>query len=105
MVKFFSHGPKAALNITQAFTVCQLSESHTEKLIIACKRADAVITTITIDTVTKFILWKEVDDLRENSLALVHSVAPFAGVTAKKPRNWPYGKFKSISLIFINILN
>jgi len=37
-----------------------------------------VITVITIDTLTKFFPWKEIDHLRENSLALVHNESPFA---------------------------
>jgi len=46
-----------------------------------------VITAITIDTLTKFFLWKEIDYLGENSLALVHGEAPFASFYAKKTTN------------------
>jgi hypothetical protein len=33
---------------------------------------------------TKFFLWKEIDYLRENGLALVHNEAPFASFSAKE---------------------
>ena len=46
-----------------------------------------MITAITIDTLTKFFLWKEIDYLGENSLALVHGEAPFASFYAKKTTN------------------
>jgi hypothetical protein len=62
-----------------------------------------VITVITIDTLTKFYFWQEIDYLGENGLALVHGEAPFASFSAKKPRNQAYGKFKSIPLNFISI--
>jgi len=62
-----------------------------------------VITAITINTLTKFFLWQEIDYLGENGLALVHGEAPFAFFSAKKPRNQAYGKFKSIPLNFVNI--
>jgi hypothetical protein len=103
MVKLFLHGPQTALDITQAFTVGQLSKSHAKKLIVACKRAYAVVTVITIDTLTKFFLWKKIDYLGENGLALVHNEVPFAFFSAKKPRNQAYGKSKSIPLKFVNI--
>ena len=43
-----------------------------------------MITAITIDTLTKFFLWKEIEHLGENGLALVHSGTPFESISVKK---------------------
>jgi len=103
MVKLFPHSPETALDITKAIPKCQLGESHTQELIIACKRTDAVVTAVTIDAMAKLILRKEIDYLRKYSLAFIHGLSPFTDVAVKKPRKQAYGKFKSISSIFVII--
>jgi site-specific recombinase XerD len=50
----------------QAFAIGKLSKRHAHKLIKACKRANAVITAISIDTLTKFVFGQKVHNLREN---------------------------------------
>ena len=50
MVKLCIHGPQAALDIAQALPVRQLSEGLTQELIKACKRADALVAFIPLDT-------------------------------------------------------
>ena len=90
MVKLCVHGPQATLYVAQAFPVCQLSESHTQELIKACKRADAVVAFIPLDTPPELSLRQKVDDLGEHGLSLVHKAAPFAWVNPvrKLYRSW-----------------
>jgi hypothetical protein len=94
MVKLCVHGPQAALYVTQAFPVGQLSESHTQELIKACKRADAVVAFIPLDTPPELSLRQKVDDLGENGLSLVHEASPFARVN---PVRKPYRSWNQIS--------
>jgi hypothetical protein len=62
-----------------------------------------VIAAVTIDTLTKFILWQEVDNLGKNSLALVHGEAPFASFLRKNHKTKPMAnsnRFLRISSVF-----
>jgi hypothetical protein len=47
---------------------------------MACKRASAVVTMVSIDALTKFLLGQEIDYLGENRLTLVHVEAPFTAL-------------------------
>src|SRR5210317_1210574 len=66
VVKLFSHSTQAAFNIAKRFAISQLSKSHTHELIKACKRANAVITAISVDTLTKLVFGQKVHNLRED---------------------------------------
>jgi hypothetical protein len=77
VVKLLFHGAQTAFDIAKTFAIGQLSKRHTEKLIVACKRASAVITAVPVDALVKFLLGQEIDYLGENRLALVHAKAPF----------------------------
>jgi hypothetical protein len=78
MVKLLAHSPQTAFNVAQTFSVSELCKRHAHKLIKACKRANAVITAISIDTLTKFVLGQKVHNLRENCFALIHVSDPSA---------------------------
>jgi hypothetical protein len=78
MVKLLSHCPKTAFNVTQAFSIGELSKCHAQELIKACKRANTVITVIPVNTLTKFVFGQKVNNLRKNRFALVHGGDPSA---------------------------
>jgi hypothetical protein len=109
MVKLCVHGPQATLYVAQAFPVGQLSESHTQELIKACKRADAVVAFIPLDTPPKLSLRQKVDDLSEHGLSLIHETSPFARVNLVQK---PYRSWNQISnrghlqmVLFDNVFN
>ena len=77
MVELLLHSAQTALDIAKTFAIGQLGKCHAEKLIIACKRARAVVTVISIDALTEFLLGQKIDYLGENRLTLVHTEAPF----------------------------
>jgi hypothetical protein len=56
----------------------KLSKRHAHKLIKTCERANAVVTAISIDTLTKFVFGQKVHNLRENWFALIHISYPSA---------------------------
>lgn len=78
MVKLFSHCPKTAFNVTQAFSIGELSKCHAQKLIKAYKRANTLVTVIPVNTLTKFVFGQKVNNLRKNRLAMVHVGYPSA---------------------------
>ena len=72
MIQFRPHRSQTAFDITEDLAISQLSKRHAKELIIACKRANTVITVITINALTKFLNGEEVHDLREYDLSCIH---------------------------------
>ena len=72
MVKFALLGSQTYLDVSQALSVCQLSEGHAEKLIEACEVFDLPIAMIPVDALPEGMLRQEVHDLRENESACKH---------------------------------
>jgi hypothetical protein len=72
VVKFAADRAEARLNITQAFTVSELSEAHREKLVPTGKALLLMIAVIPTYTLLKLVPGKMLHELRENSLAKVH---------------------------------
>lgn len=84
----------ALKDIAQALPVRQLSERHTQELIKACKRADAVVASISLDTPPELSLRQKVDELGEHGLSLIHEASPFARIN---PVRKPYRSLNQIS--------
>jgi len=82
------------LDIAQALPVRQLSEGHTQELIKACKRADAVVAFIPLDTPPELSFRQKVDDLGKHGLSLIHEASPFARLN---PVRKPYRSWNQIS--------
>jgi hypothetical protein len=72
MIQFLTHSPKTAFDIPKAFSVGKLSECHTQELIIAFKRASAMIAVITIYALPKIVFRHKLQNLGENRTPLVH---------------------------------
>jgi len=67
---------KAGLDISEAFPVCQLGETHAEKLIPAGKRNELVVALVPLDTFLKFVPGEELHQLRENRFSNIHMPSP-----------------------------
>ena len=65
-------GPRAGLDVAQAFPVGQLGEGHGPVLLGAGKRPDPVIAAIPVDDPRESSPWQEVHELSEQGLAGVH---------------------------------
>jgi hypothetical protein len=83
VIELLTHGSEAALDIPEAFPEGQLGKRHTQKLIVACKRADATITVVSINTLMELLLRQEIDHLGENGLTPIHGRAPFSASLKK----------------------
>ncbi len=59
MVKFGIQGPQAGFDIAETFSVGELSEGHTKKLIEAGKCSHSVIALISLNTFVEFVSWQE----------------------------------------------
>lgn len=72
MVEFGLHSTQACFDISEAFPVCDLRESHAEKLIETGESPGSVIASIPPDTLVEFAFWQEVHQLRENDPSRIH---------------------------------
>jgi hypothetical protein len=82
VVEFGLNGTETDLDIAETFSISQLSEGHTEKLIQAGKTLNLVMPPISFDTFAKLRQREEVDQLRENGLSNIHG--PFLSDLRKK---------------------
>jgi hypothetical protein len=95
VVQLALHGSQAGLDVSEAFTVGELREAQTQKLIPARETAIPGIAAITAHASLKLIGWRMSHQLRENGSAKVHT--PLSGSSTgtrrpcPKPRN-PLGK-------------
>ena len=78
VVELLLKSSQATFDISKAFPIGKLSKSHAQELIKTSKRANSVVTTISIDALTKFLLGHKIHDLRKYCFALIHSRTPFA---------------------------
>jgi hypothetical protein len=86
VVKFAADRAEARLNITQAFAVSELSEAHRQKLVPTGKALLLMITVIPTYTLLKLVPGKMLHELKENSLAKVHSsLSTIAGEAQNHP--------------------
>ena len=69
MIEPLGLGSKTGFNVTQAFSVGELGESHTAKLFCAEKGFDLVVAVITVHAFVEGTPWKVVHDLRENQFS------------------------------------
>jgi hypothetical protein len=78
---------EARLNISQAFAISELSESHRQKLVPTGKALLLMITVIATYTLLELVPGKILHELRENSLAKVHSsLSAISAVANVAPR-------------------
>ena len=77
VVQLALHGSQAGLNVSEAFTVCELREAQTQKLIPAREPAMPGIAAIAAYASLKLIGWRMRHHLRENGPAKVHT--PLSG--------------------------
>jgi hypothetical protein len=73
MVELCLYGAEAGLDVAQTFAIGQLGEDHGQKLVPASKSARVRVATIADDTLLKFFVRQEFDQLRENGAAGVHA--------------------------------
>ncbi len=76
MVKFVPVRPETIDNVTDAFTIGQLTEHHEQKLGPAFQILDPVIPLVPIDTFVKFIPGNEGHYLTENKFSFGHRCFP-----------------------------
>ena len=67
MIKVLVNSAYATLDIPKAISVGQLGESHAQKLIEICKRANPAVTLISLNTPTELPLGQKVYNLRKYS--------------------------------------
>jgi hypothetical protein len=67
---------KAGLDISEAFPVGELGETHAEKLIPAGKRNELVVALVPFDTFLKFVSGKELHQLRKDRFSNIHMPSP-----------------------------
>ncbi len=63
MVESFFLSSKTGFNVAQAFSVCELSESHTAILFRAEKGLDLTVAVITLYASSECVPWKVVHEL------------------------------------------
>jgi len=76
VVKFALYGSKTRLDISETFSIRELSERHTKVLIHAGKGFDFVMSPIVIDELPKVVLGEEIHDLRKDGLACIQPHSP-----------------------------
>jgi len=59
VIKFLLIASKAGLDVSEAFPIGELGETHTKELIPAGKRFDLVVALVALDTFLKFVLGNE----------------------------------------------
>jgi len=69
-------GAQTRFDVTQAFSIGQLRERHSQELIQARERLDLAFALIPGHTTAKRGQWKMLHQLREHPLALVHRSSP-----------------------------
>ncbi len=72
MVEFGLHGTEACFDISEAFPIGDLCESHAEKLIETGKSPGSVIASIPPHATVEFAFWQEVHQLREYDSSCMH---------------------------------
>jgi len=83
VVKFAGSIPKTCLNISEAFSICQLSKGHTKKLFPAGKALDFKVSVVLFDVFPKFVFGDKVHKLREDQFPRVHQPSPSEKSTMK----------------------
>jgi hypothetical protein len=73
VVEFAAYRGEARLNIAQALSISELSEGHCQELVPTGKALLLMIAVIPAYTLLKLVTGKIVHELRENSLAKIHS--------------------------------
>jgi hypothetical protein len=76
MVKLAVNSSQTAFDIAETFAIGQLCESHTQVLVMACKRANPEIPTVPGHTPAELMHGQKVHYLRKYRLAVVHSAPP-----------------------------
>jgi len=76
VIKLVALGPKASLDVPQAFPIGQLRKGHTEKLIETRERLDLVLFIVPGNATTKRRHRKMLCQLCENQRSLVHHATP-----------------------------
>ena len=72
MVHFSGHGIQASDDVSQAFAVGQLGESHDAKVVGALESLDIVIAAIAVNTSLEASPREAIHDLGEDELSLIH---------------------------------
>lgn len=72
VIEFGLEGTQACFDLAKTFSVSQLSEGHTEKLIEAGKSSDSVIALVSLDTFVEFVFWQKIHELGENNSSQIH---------------------------------
>jgi len=80
VVQFGLSGPKAGLNISQAFSVGELSEGHTKELIPAGKAYDVAIAVVSIDAFLKLVCGDKIHQLGKDGFPGIHVLSPFLSI-------------------------
>ena len=72
MIEFGVHRPKTSFDVSKAFSVGQLSKSHTEEVIETRKSSETILALITSYTFVEFVSRQEIHELREDDPPTVH---------------------------------
>jgi hypothetical protein len=78
VVEIGTEGPQADLDVSEAFPVSQLSESHGEELIAAREPATLVVAAVSPNAGVEVATWKKIQELGEHELPVEHKTTlPF----------------------------
>jgi hypothetical protein len=72
VIEFGLQGAQTCFDLAETFSVSQLSEGHTEKLIEAGKSSNSVIALVPLDTLVEFEFGQKVHELGENNSPRIH---------------------------------
>lgn len=63
MIEFWFHGSKTGLDVSETFSIGELSEGHAEKLIETREGSDTILASIVPNTFVEFVSWQEIHEL------------------------------------------
>ena len=66
----------ADLDVSKALAIRELGERHRKKLIPARESPNASVSIVALDAATEFVVRKELHELSEYGLSLVHGLPP-----------------------------
>jgi hypothetical protein len=75
VIELLAFGSKTHFNISQTLSIGELRECHAEKLIPTREISHSVITTISLDALTEFVLDHKLHQLREHHFSSMHATS------------------------------
>ena len=77
MIEFAPDGFEAGLDVSQAFPIRQLGETHDQELQVTTQFPDVLVPFVSLDTLAKFVLRNVIHQLGKHRTTLLHDPPPF----------------------------